>query len=63
MRPVNVVGEVDMPVGARPRRMSDIEKVKTKVKPIPEQSSLFIFSKTNPLVQHNLKTTDINSPK
>ncbi|XP_075241341.1 muscle calcium channel subunit alpha-1-like isoform X7 [Convolutriloba macropyga] len=53
-------GEVDMPVGARPRRMSDIEKVKTKVKPIPEQSSLFIFSKTNPV--RRLCHTIINHP-
>ncbi|XP_063716759.1 muscle calcium channel subunit alpha-1-like isoform X2 [Symsagittifera roscoffensis] len=44
-----MMDEEEMPSGARPRRMSDIEKVKTKVKPIPEQSSLFIFSKTNPV--------------
>ena len=32
--------------GARPRRMSEL-KIPEKTKPIPDASSLFIFSKTN----------------
>ena len=34
-------------IGARPQRLSNI---KTKIKPIPEASSLFIFKSTNPYV-------------
>ncbi|XP_041984282.1 muscle calcium channel subunit alpha-1-like isoform X2 [Aricia agestis] len=34
-------------ISARPRRLSEIE-VKTQEKPIPDASSFFIFSKTNP---------------
>jgi len=32
-------------IGARPQRLTNI---KTKVKPIPPESSMFIFSSTNP---------------
>ena len=38
--------EAPSSMGARPRRMSEI-KVKTKIKPIPLFSSLFMFSPTN----------------
>ncbi len=41
--------EMQEVIGARPRRLSEIDKVKTKIKPIPEQTSLFILTKTNPL--------------
>jgi hypothetical protein len=42
-------GGDDEHVGARPRRMSELN-VKEKHKPIPPASSLFVFSSTNKLV-------------
>ncbi|GBO99757.1 Voltage-dependent calcium channel type D subunit alpha-1, partial [Eumeta japonica] len=46
-------------VSVRPRRLSEVE-IKTQDKPIPEASSFFIFSKTNPFRVFCYKTT-INS--
>lgn len=39
--------EVEEPVGARPRRMSEISAKKNTTKPIPKGSAFFIFSNTN----------------
>ncbi|XP_078728531.1 voltage-dependent L-type calcium channel subunit alpha-1D-like isoform X8 [Lampetra fluviatilis] len=54
--------EPDMPSGPRPRRLSDLN-LKEKVVPIPEGSSFFIFSSTNPvrvcchrLIHHHIFT-------
>ena len=38
--------DIDQPVGALPRRMS-LMRAKTKVRPIPEATSLFVFKSTN----------------
>jgi len=42
--------EEEAPVTARPRRLSEIHKTPTKIKPLPKASSFFIFSHTNRLV-------------
>lgn len=51
--------EPEMPVGPRPRPLSDIQ-LKEKAVPMPEARAFFIFSTSNKYGKHIYTPTDIN---